>query len=142
MGICARNPYNDCDPVTGLVHRTCACGAPKYFNDTEPLYNGKSVGCEMNKFDKMMAYLSACDANFAQVIAVDAAFDLFTRAWCVSELAKAHAMGLKQHLKLLNVRSLVTHSKRLRALRIQNMKATRPEDVAEILAGIPNKKSF
>jgi len=33
---------------------------------------------------------------------VDALFDLFTRAWCVAELAKAHAMGMVQEVKLLN----------------------------------------
>ena len=55
-GICSSNPYNDTDPVTGLVHGTCACGAPKHFNVTAPLYNGKSIECEMNKFDEMMAF--------------------------------------------------------------------------------------
>ena len=89
-----------------------------------------------------MAYLSAHDPNFAQVVAVDAEFDTFTRAWCVSELAKAHAMGMQQHLKLLNVRALERRAGRLRNLRIENMKATRPEDVAQILAGIPDKAAF
>merc|ERR1712050_503596 len=101
---------------------------PKQLNFTEPLAGGRSVGCEMNKFDEMMAYIAAHDANFAQIIAVDSRFDLFTRAWCVSELAMAHAMGMKQHLKLLNVRALEENSTRLRQLRIEDMKAARQED--------------
>ena len=60
------------------------------------MVNGRSVECEMNKFDEMMAFLSYHDKSFAQVIAVDAGFELFSRAWCVSELAKAHSCGMKQ----------------------------------------------
>lgn len=125
--ICGSNPHNDLDPVTGQVHTTCSCRAPKIVNLAKPLHKGRSIGCEMNKFDDMMTFLSAHNPNLAQVIAVDADFWLFTRAWCVSELATAHAhtMGMKQNLKLLNVRALQTHSERLRSLQIENMEATR-----------------
>ena len=91
---------------------------------------------------EVLAYLSAHDVNFEQVIAVDAKFDLFSRAWCVSELAKAHALGMKQHLKLINKRSLKDHSQSLEQLRIEDMQASRPEDIAEILADIPDKARF
>lgn len=109
---------------------------------SEPLANGKSIACEMNKFDETMGYLAAKSPSFKQIVAVDASFDLFTRAWCVSELAKAHALGMKQELKLLNVRALESHSERLSNLRIEHMKASRPEDITESLAGIPDKESF
>merc|ERR1712187_638065 len=102
--------------------------------DSKPMHLGKGVACEMNKFDEMMGYLSAHDKKFAQVVAVDAEINLFTRAWCVSELARAHATGMKQHLKLLNARALETHSERLRTLKIEEMQAARKEDTVEILA--------
>merc|ERR1712224_909715 len=89
-----------------------------------------------------MGYLSARNFNFAQVVAVDAEFCLFTRAWCVSELAKAHACGMRQHLKILNTQTLQTKQRQLCNLRIENMKASRPEDVAEILAAIPDTAAF
>ncbi len=141
-GICGSNPHGDRDPVSQEVHATCNCASQKHFNLTAPLFNGMSIGCEMNKFDQMMAYLSAHDPNFAQVVAVDSQFDLSTRAWCVSELAKAHAAGMQQHLKLENLRGLEENSQRLRQLRIQDMHASRPEDVAEILAAIPDVELF
>ena len=52
-------------------------------NDLRSRFNQR-----LNTYPK--AYLSAQDSEFAQVIAVDAQFDLFTRAWCVSELEKAY----------------------------------------------------
>lgn len=58
--ICGANPYNDTDPVTGLVFSGCTCGAPKHLNHTPPLRaDGKSTACQMNKFDDMMAYMIA-----------------------------------------------------------------------------------
>ena len=84
----------------------------------------------------------ARDANFEQVIAVDAHYDLFTRAWCVSELAMAFGMGMKQNLKLLSVRSLHDHKETLQDLKIERMEASRPEDIVEILAAIPDKALF
>jgi len=51
-------------------------------------------------------------------------------------------MGMKQHLKLLNMRSLEEHARRLRSLRIESMTASRPEDIVEILSGIPDKAEF
>ena len=93
----------------------------------------------MNKFHDMMAYLAAHDADFSQVVALDVKFDLFTRAWCVSELATASAMGMRQHLKPLNSQALKAHTHLLRSVRVENMKATRPEDIEEILLVFPTK---
>jgi len=140
-GICSSNHY-DRDPITNAFHDACNCGAQKYFNDSRPLFEGRSIGCEMNKFDEMMAYLSAHDPNFSQVIAIDAIFDIFSRAWCVSEIAMAHAIGMKQHLKIVNACALEEHAKKLRNLRIEEMRATRVEDIQEILASIPDVNEF
>merc|ERR1712087_566524 len=54
-GICGENPFGDKDNVLETVHPACDCGLPKYFNATPPLDGkGRSIGCEMNKFDDMM----------------------------------------------------------------------------------------
>jgi len=140
--ICGGNPRKDEDPVTGIVHKTCTCGLPKVFNTDGELFEGKSIPCELNKFDDMMAHLAATDPKFIQVIAIDQGFDLFTRAWCMSELAQAHTMGLSQYIKLVNTRALDENLGNLQNIRIEDMQATRPEDVQEILAGIPDKDLF
>merc|ERR1712176_1185846 len=43
---------------------------------------------------------------------------------------------------MMNSRALDAHAERLRGLRIEEMQASRPEDVAEILANIPDKDGF
>ena len=54
--------------VTGKEHAVCNCDLRKAFNTTEPmLHDGRSVPCEMNKFDDMMELLSAANRFFAQV---------------------------------------------------------------------------
>ena len=85
-GICGGNPYKAMDTVTGTEYSLCDCGLPKAFNDTEPVLNGDgpSIPCEMNKFDDMMQLISAENQEFAQVIAIDASFVLFSRACCCS----------------------------------------------------------
>ena len=81
--ICGMNLDQHQDPVTGIEHPTCPCGMPKALNATYPLdETGKSISCELNKFDCMMSYL-AHQSRLQQVIAVDVNFDLFQRAWCL-----------------------------------------------------------
>ena len=64
--ICGGNPFTDTDPVTGVVHPVCTCGAPKYFNHDPPVRaDGKSTQCQMNKFDDMMAIVPAVAAFYA-----------------------------------------------------------------------------
>ena len=57
-------------------------------------------------------------------------------------VAKAYATGMKQHLKLANFRAVAEHTDRLKELKVENMAATRKEDVREILEGIPDKDAF
>ena len=142
-GICGANPAGTVDPVTGLTHPTCQCNEPKFFNEDPPLNDeGKSIQCEMNKFDDMMALLARENPDFAEVVAVDASLDLFGRAWCVAELAEAHRMGMAQSLKMRNAETLRRRQLTLQGLKVEQMKASRPEDVVEILAKIPDKEAF
>ena len=145
-GICGANPAGTVDPVTGITHPTCQCNEPKFFNENPPLHDDgksrKSIQCEMNKFDDMMALLARENPDFAEVVAVDASLDLFGRAWCVAELAEAHRMGMAQSLKMRNEETLLRRQLTLQGLKVENMKASRPEDVVEILAKIPDKEAF
>ena len=143
VGICGGNPAATFDPVSGITHPICKCSRPKFFNKDPPLNaDGKSIHCEMNKFDDMMALLARENPDFAEVVAVDASLDLFGRAWCVAELAEAHRMGMAQSLKMRNKDTLLTRQLTLQGLKVENMKASRPEDVVEILAKIPDKEAF
>jgi hypothetical protein len=125
------------------MHPTCTCGSTKYFNNTPPLRSdGKSINCELNKFDSMIAFLAASDAEFTQVIAVDRDFRLFSRAWCVAELAEADRMGMQQHMKLVSRAALDKKRDQLEYLDVQEMQATRSEDVQEILSKISDVAAF
>ncbi|CAK9077655.1 Mycosubtilin synthase subunit A, partial [Durusdinium trenchii] len=136
-GICGANPRGDVDPATQLPHPICSCSLPKAFNDTPPLNDaGESIPCEMNKFDDMMAYLSSCDESFAEVVAVDASLELFGRAWCIAELAEGQRMGMAQSLKLRNKAVLLERQRSLENLKVEEMTASRPEDVEAILSKI------
>lgn len=142
-GICAANPFRSVDSLTGFEHPVCSCGCPKYFNSDPPLRDdGKSILCEINKFDDMIAYLAATNSKFVQVIAVDAGFDLFSRAWCVAEIAESHKMGVKQRLKIHSQEALEQSRDCLRSMDIQKMQASRPEDVQEILSKIADPYAF
>ena len=142
-GICGANPRADVDPVTMLPHPVCSCGTSKFFNSTPPLnQHGESIHCEMNKFDDMMSFLACRDASFAEVVAVDASFELFSRAWCMAELFEAHRLGMTQILLVRNKDTLLRRQHTLEGLRVQDRKASRPQDVDAILAKIPNKDAF
>ncbi|CAJ1330757.1 unnamed protein product [Effrenium voratum] len=129
--ICGQN--HDKDSVTGQPHPLCDCGLPKYYDGDE---------CEMNKFDEMMAFCAARDPNFCQVVAVDSDFGVFTRAWCMAEMAQASNLGITTHLKLRDKEGLIRTGARLRDLDVREMKASRVEDVEHILAKIPDKDAF
>jgi len=137
------NPYGSEDTVTKKVFDICPCGKQKFTNASRPTReDGKSIACEMNKFDDMMAYLFATDVEFAQVIAVDQDFTLFSRAWCVAEIAAAFESGSRQYLKVYADACLTAHEDDLRGLKIENMEASRPEDITEILSNIADTNAF
>lgn len=142
-GICGSNPYGTTDTVTKQSHPVCSCGKPKIWNSSPPLRaDGQSINCELNKFDDMMEYLAARKPQFAQVIAVDASFVLFQRAWCVAEIAMAHSVGMDQHVKVRSQDFLEANKETLQSLQIQNMEASRPEDKVSILSKIPDVDEF
>jgi len=142
-GICGANPRGDKDPVTGVEYAPCTCDAPKYFNTTEPVTDqGASIECELNKFDDMMMLLAATNADFAQVVAAGRQCLLFSRAWCVAELAAARKMGMRQRLCIHSEELLEELAPRLRGLRVQDMEASRPEDVQEIMSRIVDVDEF
>eukprot|EP00929_Paragymnodinium_shiwhaense_P006378 TRINITY_DN10968_c0_g2_i1.p1 TRINITY_DN10968_c0_g2~~TRINITY_DN10968_c0_g2_i1.p1 ORF type:complete len:456 (-),score=79.89 TRINITY_DN10968_c0_g2_i1:345-1712(-) len=144
LSICHSNPFSTKDSLTQELHPVCQCDAQKYQNDSEPLRSdGKSIKCQMNKFDDMIALLSSKNPEFRQVVAVDRAFALFSRAWCVAELAAAHKMGMGQSLKIVSTHLLEeARSTKLQHLCIQDMEAARPEDVQDILSKIPDVDAF
>ena len=76
------------------------------------------------------------------MIAVDENFVLFSRAWCVAEIAAAHKVGMKQSIKIASTDALDRNEGDLRNLRIENMEATRPEDRDEILRKIEDHDAF
>merc|ERR1712211_41843 len=90
----------------------------------------------------MIAYLASRDANFGQVIAVDAEFNLFSRAWCVAELAEAHKLSMHQVMMVRSHITLDRNESMLRGLRVEHMEASRPEDVQAILSKISNVEQF
>mmetsp|Transcript_18883 Transcript_18883/g.48446 ORF Transcript_18883/g.48446 Transcript_18883/m.48446 type:complete len:141 (+) Transcript_18883:3-425(+) len=90
----------------------------------------------------MMAYLAAKDETFEHVIAMDANFMTFTRAWVVAEVAQGHDVGLRQHLKLRRAADLQAYRSELMSLDVRKMRASRPEDIVEILDAIPDKDAF
>eukprot|EP00927_Polykrikos_kofoidii_P006462 TRINITY_DN12613_c0_g1_i3.p1 TRINITY_DN12613_c0_g1~~TRINITY_DN12613_c0_g1_i3.p1 ORF type:complete len:616 (-),score=52.87 TRINITY_DN12613_c0_g1_i3:264-2111(-) len=139
-GICRMNPQNSKDTVTAELYPMCECNLPKAFNTDAPvLENGKGISCEMNKFQDMIRFLSAKDRYFEQVVAIDAGFQLFSRAWCIAEISCANLVGMKQRLKIFAAADLLKHSSRLRNLKVEEMDSAIPEDKEEILASIPDK---
>merc|ERR1712151_111486 len=89
-----------------------------------------------------MLYLSALNPSFEQVVAIDAGFGIFSRAWCIAELVAANDTGMAQHLKLYSADTLVRQENFLRELNILNMEASCAEDKINILAGIDDTDAF
>ena len=109
----------------------------------------------MNKFDEMMAFLAlraarwharwqieSKDPEFCQVVAVDSDFGVFTRAWCMAEVAQASILGIRTQMRLRDKEGLIRTGARLRDLDGREMKASRVEDVEHILAKIADKDAF
>jgi len=141
-GICGFVPPMDADPITKNIPPACTCAHAKYWSSTPPLNDGQSVHCEMNKFDDMMACLASVDPNFGQLIAVDPGFNLFTRAWCVAEIHRAHSMHLRQKMNIFAQENLKQHDEFLKGLKVEEMRASNPDDTALILSRIDDKAAF
>ena len=120
--------------MTGKRFPLCSCSTPKYFNADPDL-------TELNKFDPMMEEMAWRHEDMRQVIAVDEDLDLFSRAWCIAEIHMAHKLAITQAVTLLDLDMLVD-TESFFSLRIENCKASRQEDVAEILSKIEDKPKF
>ncbi|CAK0857615.1 unnamed protein product [Prorocentrum cordatum] len=148
--ICAAYLYSRRDSVTGEHYPLCPCGLPKALNTALPLTSDgqrssprrQSVRCEMDKFDQLMMSLSAGNSKFAQVVAVDKRFDIFSRAWCVAEIAAAHSAGMSQSLQLPSLAHLEKNRDGLVDLKISSAQASMPEDKEVILGRIPDLDAF
>lgn len=90
----------------------------------------------------LVYFLAAKKPRFEHVIAVDAKFTLFERAWCVAELAEGSLRGVKQHLLVRSRSSLERNARKVWNLRIEDMKASRIEDIKGILDRIPDTAAF
>merc|ERR1711879_588031 len=90
----------------------------------------------------MVEMLAVQNNQFSQIVAVDRNFVIFNRAWCVAELSLAHEVGMRQRLLIFAEEMIAEHEERLRSLRIQDMKASRPQDIDVILAKIPDVDAF
>eukprot|EP00439_Symbiodinium_sp_Y106_P068872 s439_g11.t1 len=148
------------DPVTCQLPPACTCDHPKYWSDTPPLKDGQSVRCEMNKFHDswhasfepsglrdMMGLISTLKPGFSQVIAVDAKFQLFTRAWCVAEIHQAQQLGMVQRMRTLSQENLTQyeilwHFQHKIFVSLEEMSASNPADTELILSKIEDKARF
>ncbi|CAJ1376485.1 unnamed protein product, partial [Effrenium voratum] len=125
-GICGRVPEAD---TLGRRFTACSCAMPKFFTGDE---------CEMNKFDDMIEYLREYNAQerkagreterFGQVVAIDLAFELFTRIWCVAELVQAEKLHLPQALKMHSLSSRERCLEKLRDLDVRKAQASYEAD--------------
>jgi len=120
--------------VSKEVYPLCPCREPKYFNDAP-------VPCELNKFDDMMALLSAGD-GLRHVVAMDRKFALLTRVWCLAEVAESAASRIPQTVLICDDGCIDAEYRKLKRLDIRECEATRQEDKDEILASIPDIDVF
>ncbi|CAE8665054.1 unnamed protein product [Polarella glacialis] len=118
----------------GNLLPVCTCKQPKHFNSSP-------LECELNKFDDMMAYLSR-SSLLKQVVAVDASFALFSRAWCVAELVEADTSCIPQAVLIRSAESLDQHFDSLNSLDVRECEASRLEDRDFILQKIPDIDKF
>jgi len=129
------------DSVTNEVFPCCDCEEPKAFND-------QPDGCELNKFDEMMAVLHHDVPGFCHLVVVDRDFRVFSRIWCVAELVQASFSGIPQNVQLSSGEGLRDDAEdldlyfRLSSMTVRDAEATRAEDRDAILARIPCVTEF
>jgi len=80
--------------------------------------------------------------GFGQVIAVDRAFELFHRAWCVAEISEANRSHILQQLKVPNLHSIDENHSKIEVLDVRECRASRDEDKDFILEKIEKYTSI
>jgi len=123
------------DSVTQEVFQVCGCGEPKFFND-------KPESCEMNKFDSMMRHLCSSVRGFTHVVAVDADFELCTRAWCIAEIVESGECGIPKRIMIHSEEMLDRHYESLSTIDVRDCRASRVEDKLMILQKIRDVDTF
>eukprot|EP00929_Paragymnodinium_shiwhaense_P088128 TRINITY_DN48345_c0_g1_i2.p1 TRINITY_DN48345_c0_g1~~TRINITY_DN48345_c0_g1_i2.p1 ORF type:complete len:565 (+),score=53.06 TRINITY_DN48345_c0_g1_i2:29-1696(+) len=140
---CDKLPPECAVDTTGTPFQVCSCSTPKYMSNTEPTRaDNRSIPCEVNKFDDMMAWLASVNPNFGQCIAADTQLNLFHRAWCVAEMHCAYCYDMVQSLRVFSGATLAANSAWLRTLRVEAMEATNAEDKQMILSKITDLVTF
>lgn len=115
----------------------CRCHDVKYLNDN-PL-------CEMDKFDKMLAFLfRTIGSSFAQLLALDTYGAALRRAWVVSEVATCMSLGIIQEVGVYFPVKIGNPAMRtaVKRLNVRNCEASRPEDKTLILNAIADKDEY
>jgi hypothetical protein len=121
--------------VTHKLLPLCNCGEPKVFSD-------RPAVCEMNKFDDMMRLLADQVVGFSHLVVVDAAFEVFQRAWCVAEIVESDLSGIPCRVIVKSSDLLDRHYAGLKKLDVRDCKASRVEDKDMILSNIYNVDAF
>jgi len=96
----------------------------------------------MNKFIDMLSCMSCISPCFEHSIATDMDFNLFSRAWCVAEIHCAKRLRLTQNMAMHSPLSLKNNEAKLKDLKVQEMKASNPDDVTFILSHISDLHAF
>jgi len=123
------------DTVTGEQFPLCECTETKAFND-------QPDRCEINKFDDMMRYLAENVESFRHLVVVDAAFAVFSRAWCIAEVVESNVSGIPQRIKIHSQKVLDLHYESLSMIDVRKCRSSRPEDRNMILSNIPDVDAF
>lgn len=123
------------DSKTGVVFPLCPCKQRK-------IYNNEPALCEMNKFDAMMRHLNRKQDGFSHLVVADTAFDVFTRAWCITEIVESGRSRIRQQIKLYSEATLDSNYQRLSSIDVRCCKASRPEDREMILQSITDIEQF
>merc|ERR1712187_656081 len=100
------------------------------------------MGCEMNKFDDMMAYLQTSSPGFCQVVALDVDLVLFSRIWCIAELMEASRSQIPQSVKILSDACVNVHLDDLQRLDVRDAQASIPSDRDHILSKVKDPDGF
>jgi hypothetical protein len=80
--------------------------------------------------------------RFGQVIAVDREFELFSRAWCLAEIAQAKRSHIPQSMKVFSFENIDHHFGKMENLDVRQCNASRAEDKAHILKKIESYTSI
>eukprot|EP00928_Gymnodinium_smaydae_P087743 TRINITY_DN71969_c0_g1_i1.p1 TRINITY_DN71969_c0_g1~~TRINITY_DN71969_c0_g1_i1.p1 ORF type:complete len:471 (-),score=40.87 TRINITY_DN71969_c0_g1_i1:417-1700(-) len=121
------------DTASGLDYNVCTCPMEKH--ETGDL-------CEVNKFHHVLTRMVHDDPSFRHLVAIDERFEIYTRAWCIAEIAQAAELGIPQVFKMFSLTALFQRRTHLMALDVRNCQTSRDTDKQLILSWIPDISLF